>query len=55
MDEGRNMILLFPTLIKFNGDKEVIAKFAPRWVPSYHICISIRISLFGSSSEVLEW
>ncbi|MCJ1246851.1 hypothetical protein MMC30_004060 [Trapelia coarctata] len=29
MDEGRNMILLFPTLIKFNGNKENIAKFAP--------------------------
>ena len=30
MDEGRNMILLFPTLIKFHGNKENIAKFAPR-------------------------
>jgi hypothetical protein len=30
MDEGRNMILLFPTLIKFDSNKENIAKFAPR-------------------------
>lgn len=28
MDEGRNMILLFPTLVKFKGTKEK-DKFAP--------------------------
>jgi hypothetical protein len=30
MDEGRNMILLFPTLIKFEGKREDMEKFAPR-------------------------
>jgi len=29
MDEGRNMILLFPTLIHFNGNREDMKKFAP--------------------------
>lgn len=29
MDEGRNMILLFPSLIKFEGNAEKINKFAP--------------------------
>jgi hypothetical protein len=29
MDEGRNMILLFPTLIHFKGKREDMAKFAP--------------------------
>ncbi len=29
MDEGRNMILLFPSLINFKGNKEDMAKFAP--------------------------
>jgi len=29
MDEGRNMILLFPTLIKFEGKREDMEKFAP--------------------------
>ena len=32
MDEGRNMILLFPTLIKFKGNEEDKANFAPRLV-----------------------
>ena len=30
MDEGRNMILLFPSLIHFKGNKEDVKKFAPR-------------------------
>jgi hypothetical protein len=29
MDEGRNMILLFPTLVKFKGVEER-RRFAPR-------------------------
>ncbi|KAI9794507.1 MAG: hypothetical protein M1833_000367 [Piccolia ochrophora] len=30
MDEGRNMILLYPTLLHFNGNKETIKKFEPK-------------------------
>lgn len=30
MDEGRNMILLYPTLIHFKGNKEDMKNFAPR-------------------------
>ncbi|EGY17462.1 uncharacterized protein VDAG_01144 [Verticillium dahliae VdLs.17] len=29
MDEGRNMVLLFPALVEFEGDEEVKANFAP--------------------------
>jgi len=31
MDEGRNMILLFPSLIKFKSDQDK-KNFAPRYV-----------------------
>lgn len=30
MDEGRNMILLFPSLIHFKGNQEDIKNFEPR-------------------------
>lgn len=35
MDEGRNMILLYPTLIKFNGNREDMKNFEPRWACSF--------------------
>lgn len=32
MDEGRNMILLFPSLVRFAGEEER-RRFGVRWVP----------------------
>ena len=37
MDEGRNMILLYPTLIHFKGSKEDKDNFAPSYVRSGRI------------------
>lgn len=31
MDEGRNMILLFPGLIKFQGNEEIKKNFQPEY------------------------
>ena len=38
MDEGRNMILLFPTLIKFKSKED-----RDKWTPSCHMFYGQRV------------
>ena len=57
MDEGRNMILLFPTLIHFEG-KEEMEKFKPKYVlinfisATLHLLIQDRCHMFYSERVI---
>lgn len=46
MDEGRNMILLFPSLVRFAGEEER-RRFGARWVPFLFRFFSFSMFFYG--------